>query len=272
MNLLNRLSRRQLLRHGAGGLLAAGLWPGALRADGASPPEDFAFVVLNDLHYLDKRCTPFHEGVVAQIKTHKEKPEVCLIVGDLAEDGKPEQLDPVRAIYTTLGLPYHVVVGNHDYQGDKNRKAYEDLFPRSLNYTFEQRGWQFVALDSTDGRNMKAAVGKETLTWLDDALPRLDKKKPLILFTHFPLGAFVPYRATNADQLLERFKDYNLRAIYNGHFHCLTEATVNGVTATTNRCCSFSHKNHIGSPQKGYFLCEAKDGKVSHRFVEFKLA
>jgi 3',5'-cyclic AMP phosphodiesterase CpdA len=271
MNAFDRLSRRQLMGRGAGGLLAAGLWPGALRADEGSPPEDFAFVVLNDLHYLDKRCTPFHEGVVAQIKAHKEKPELCLIVGDLAEDGKPEQFDPVRVIYRGLGLPVHVVIGNHDYRGDKERKAYDDLFPRSGNYSFEQRGWQFVGLDSTDGRNMKAAVGKETLTWLDDNLPRLDKKKPLILFTHFPLGPFVPYRSINADQLLMRFKDYNLRAVYNGHFHCLTESTVNSVTATTNRCCSFSHKNHLGSQQKGYFLCQAQGGKVTHQFVEFKL-
>ena len=26
------------------------------------------------------------------------------------------------------------------------------------------------------------------LRWLDDHLPKLDKKSPLVLFTHFPLG------------------------------------------------------------------------------------
>src|SRR5579862_9247346 len=101
-----RLSRRQMLHMSAGSLLAAGLWPGVLSgADAESEP--FHFLVLNDLHYLDKNCSPWHEGVVKQIKAHKEKPEFCLLVGDLAEDGKSAQLDPVRTIYKELDLPLH---------------------------------------------------------------------------------------------------------------------------------------------------------------------
>jgi 3',5'-cyclic AMP phosphodiesterase CpdA len=270
MTTAGRLSRRQLLGYSAGSLLAAGLWPGALRADEAGADTAFHFAVVNDLHYLDKRCTPWHEGVVKQIKAHEEKVEFCLLVGDLAEDGKAEQLDPVRAIYRELDLPLHVVIGNHDWQGEKDRKAFDDLFPKAGNYSFEHRGWQFVGLDSTDGPKPKVAVRDETLKWLDDALPKLDKKKPLVLFTHFPLGPWVVYRATNADDLLGRFKGYNLQAVFNGHFHASTERRVGGVTLTTNRCCSFSHKNHDGSKEKGYFLCQAKGGKITRRLVQYK--
>jgi len=271
MDTIRPVSRRQLLRHAASSLLAAGLWPGALRAADKGSVEDFHFAVINDLHYLDKRCTPWHEGVVKQVKGHKEKVQFCLLVGDLAEDGKAEQLDPVRTIYKALDLPLHAVMGNHDWQGDKDRKAFDDLFPKAGNYFFEHGGWQFVGLDSTDGTKVRVAVRDETLKWLDGALPKLDKKKPLILFTHMPLGPLVIYRATNADDLLGRFKDYNLQAVFNGHFHSTTERHVGAVTLTTNRCCSFSHKNHDGSKEKGYFLCQAKDGKITRRFVEFKL-
>src|SRR5262249_32369421 len=117
------LTRRQLLRYSAGSLLAAQLWPGALRAADTNTDGSFHFLVLNDLHYLDKRCIPWHEGVVKQIKNHQEKAEFCLLVGDLAEHGKNEQLDPVRTIYKGLGMPLHVVIGNHDWQADKDRKA-----------------------------------------------------------------------------------------------------------------------------------------------------
>jgi predicted MPP superfamily phosphohydrolase len=267
-----RLSRRQLLRYSAGSLLAAGLWPGTLGAAEADADTAFHFAAVNDLHYLDKRCIPWHEGVVKQIKAHPEKVELCLLIGDLAEHGKAEQLDPVRAIYRELDLPLHVVIGNHDWQAEKERKAFDDLFPKAGNYFFEHHGWQFVGLDSTDGPKAQVAVRDETLKWLDDTLPKLDKKKPLVLFTHFPLGPWVIYRATNAEDLLRRFKEYNLQAVFNGHFHASTERRIGAVTLTTNRCCSFSRKNHDGSKEKGYFLCQAKEGKITRRFVEYKLA
>ena len=265
----HRLSRRQMLGFSAGSLLAAGLWPGILKADDGDA-KAFHFVVVNDLHYLDKNCTSWHEGVVKQIKAHKEKVEFCLLVGDLAENGKAEQLDPVRTIFKGLDLPLHVVIGNHDWQTDKDRKAFDDLFPKATNFSFEHGGWQFVGLDSTDGTKAKVAVRDDTLKWLDAAVPKLDKKKPLVLFTHFPLGPLVIYRATNADDVLERFKDHNLQAVFNGHFHASTERKVGNTTLTTNRCCSFSRNNHDGSKEKGYFLCQAKDGKITRQFVEFK--
>ena len=149
MRTIGQLNRRQLLRYSAGSLLATGFWPGAFGA--ADAGDSFHFVVLNDLHYLDKRCTPWHEGVVKQIKAPKEKVEFCLLVGDLAENGKAEQLDPVRTIYKGLDLPLHVVIGNHDWQAEKDRKAFDDLFPKATNYFFEHGGWQFVGFDSTDG-------------------------------------------------------------------------------------------------------------------------
>ena len=40
------------------------------------------------------------------------------------------------------------------------------------------------------------------------------------------------------------------------------------VTLTTNRCCSFHVKNHDGTKEKGYFVCQAKAGKVERQFVE----
>src|SRR5262249_44550064 len=225
-----------------------------------------------DLHYLNKNCTQWHEGVVKQIQAHEKKVEFCLLVGDLVEDGKAKQLDPIRTIYGGLDLPLHVVIGNHDWQTDKDRQAFDDQFPKSPNFAFEHRGWQFVGLDSTDGTKVRVTVRDDTLKWLDEAVPKLDKEKPLVLFTHMPLGPLVIYRATNADALLNRFKEYNLQAVFNGHFHASTERRVGKVVLTTNRCCSFSRSNHDGSKEKGYFLCEAKDGKITRQFVEYKQA
>jgi predicted phosphodiesterase len=266
------LTRRQWLRQSATTLLAAGVWPGALAAEGSGQGEAFSFVVLNDIHYLDNRCGRWLEGVVRLIRKRPEKIELCLLAGDLAEHGNAEQLVPVRDHFRTLGIPVHVVIGNHDYQSLDDRGAFLDLFPGSLNYTFEHRGWQVLALDSSHGRRSQVAVQSATLRWLDETLPKLDRKRPMMVVTHFPLGPWVIYRATNADAVLDRFRDFNLQAVFSGHFHGFTERKVRTTTLTTNRCCSFSRRNHDGSKEKGFFLCQAKDGRITRTFVEVPVA
>src|SRR6516164_9037550 len=255
----SRLTRRQMLRLSGSSLLAAGLWPGALGAQ-KNQVADFHFLVVNDFHYLNERCVPWFESLVKQIKAHREKIDFLLVVGDLVEDGKPEQLEPMRDLLKKLDLPVHVVVGNHDHRPPDDRKHYEEIFPKSINYHFEQYAWQFIGLDSSDGTKAKVSVQPPTLTWLDDNLHRLDKKKPMVVFTHFPLGALTPYRVVNADKVLERFKEFNLKAVFNVHFHGFTERKHGETILTTNRCCSFSRKNHDGTKEKGYFLCHARDG------------
>jgi 3',5'-cyclic AMP phosphodiesterase CpdA len=251
--------------------LAAGLWPGRLRAEKASHSGDFHFVVVNDLHYLDSRCRPWLEGAIHQMRSHPEKIDFCLLAGDLTEHGKPEQLEAVRDLVKELGKPTYVVVGNHDYLTQEDRTAYERLFPQRINYHFKQGGWQFVGLDTSEGQKAKSTtIQAETLSWLDDTLPKLDKERPTVVFTHFPLGPLVPCRPKNAEVVLGRFKEYNLQAVYCGHFHGFTERQRGKTVMTTNRCCSFSRQNHDGSKEKGYFLCHAKDGTIRRTFVEVK--
>jgi len=228
--------------------------------------------VINDLHYLNNRCGPWFERLIRQLKALPNPIDFCLLVGDLAEDGKAEQLAPVRDLFKGLKMPVHVVVGNHDYQTNDDRKPYEDMFPRSLNYHFEHRGWQFVGLDSSHGRLPRVAVQEPTLRWLADTLPKLDKKRPTVVFTHFPLGPWVVYRATNAEDVLTPFKEFNLRAVYNGHFHGFTERKLGQTVLTTNRCCAFSKNNHDGTKEKGFFLCHAQEGKIERTFIEAKSA
>ena len=57
-----------------------------------------------------------------------------------------------------------------------------------------------MGIDSTEGNAWQdTKILPDTFTWLDENLPKLDQRKPTILFTHFPLGADVPMRPLNAD-------------------------------------------------------------------------
>jgi 3',5'-cyclic AMP phosphodiesterase CpdA len=266
------LSRREALqRLGSGALLALGLWPGALRANNEIPSGSFRFLVINDTHCMSPECGPYLEGVVAQMK--QADAEFCLHGGDLTEKGERHYLEQVKDIFSVLQGRMYPVIGNHDYVTQADRKAYTQTFPLRVNYYFRHRGWQFIGLDSTDGlRYEKTEIQPATFRWLDEYLPRLNKRKPTVILTHFPLGEGVMYRPKNADALLDRFREFNLQAVFNGHYHSFTERKASDTILTTNRCCALKRTNHDGTKEKGYFVCEARDGRIARTFVEYKPA
>lgn len=265
-----RCPRRDFLRFGLGSLLAAGRWPGSLRAADVDAGE-FHFIAVNDLHALDSKCAPWFERVIKQMKGHTETIDFVLIAGDQANDGKADQLGMIRDAFKGLGVPYYVTCGNHDFATQTDRKAYEEIFPGRLNYRFDHKGWQFVGLDTSEGtKYQKTTVQPATFKYLDETLPQLDKKKPTAVLTHFPLGDKVSMRPLNADDVLKRFVDHNLRAVFSGHFHGFTERKAGAAVLTTNKCCAFARGNHDGTKEKGYFVCRAKGGTIERTFVEVK--
>lgn len=268
-NSLQLRSRRDLLRFGAGALLTAGLWPGRLRAADNGAGGEFTFVTLNDTHFQSERCPAWFAKVGASILSLDPRPEFCLVIGDLGEKGRPRELGPMRDVLADLGIEYHTVIGNHDWTSPTDRSVYEQLFPDRINYHFGHRDWQFVGLDSTEGdKYSRSSVQVDTFAWLDGNLATLDRARPTVLFTHFPLGDGVMMRPANADDLLERFVDFNLVAVFNGHFHSFTERFLGNTPITTNRCCAISRDNHDGTREKGYFVCTARQGAIERRFVE----
>ena len=262
----NPISRREMLRLSGRGALALGLGSAALASSSAAEPAGFRFIVINDIHCRDNRCHPWFQKIVASMR--EQKPEFVLINGDLCEWGIAEQLTAVKEIFGSLGVPLYATVGNHDYAADNAHTAFNQIFPNSLNYHFQHRGWQFIGLDSTQQRQVIfTRIQAPTLAWLDANLPTLDHTKPTVICTHFPLGEAVLCRPLNAQDVLDRFDGFNLRATFSGHWHGYAERHFEHATITNSRCGSWWRPNNDGSPQKGYFLCEATPaGEVQRQF------
>jgi predicted phosphodiesterase len=246
--------------------LGAAWWTAHARAQTTS----FRFIVANDLHHASEECDPFFRGLVAQMTSHGAV-DFCLIVGDIADTGRPESFAAVRKAFAALGAPIYTVPGNHDNDVEKSTRLYSVAFPGRLNYTFTHKGWQFVGLDSTEAEKFeKTTISSATIAWLDKTMPTLDRGRPTVLFTHFPLGEGVNLRPLNADDVLARFKGVNLRAAFTGHYHARVERPLADATLVTNACCSRMRDNHDGSLEEGYVLCTATaDGQLTRQFVEF---
>lgn len=252
-------------------LLAAGLWPGAVRADAAGGGGgEFTFVAANDFHHLEPACDPWFARLFRQIAAH-EGVEFCLGLGDLAHTGRPESIAAVNRLAEAAGLRFHPTPGNHDNDLEESTAVYEGVLPGRRNYRFELQDWQFVVIDSTEGNKWKdVRVGAETLAWLDAELPGIDPLVPVVLCTHFPLAAATPLCAANAEDVLARFTGHNLRLVLGGHHHGRTEVKRGEFSLVTNACCGRVTKNHDGTTAKGYWVCRTKaDGTVRREFVEF---
>ncbi len=262
------LHRRSFLRLASVGTVAASLGlPASARNDPARSDAPFSFVVVNDLHYRDERCTAWFQRVVARLAAMRLRPAFVMLAGDLSEDGTPEQLAAVQRIFAALPMPVRTVIGNHDYTLAGERAPFERFFGPQLNYHFAHGGCQFVALDTTQKRSVyRTHIPAETFTWLDATLPRLARAQPTIILTHFPLGQNW-LRPLNVHQLLDRFRAHQLLATFSGHWHGLTERTEGSIHLSTSRCCSWWRENHDGSPEKGYTECHVNGGAVQHAFV-----
>jgi hypothetical protein len=255
-----------------GALLAAGLWPGKLRAEDRGPPGVGAvrFAVLNDFHHDSAECDAWFERLFRSVAARGELAFVAGL-GDLANAGKPESIAAIKRIAQAVRAPFYPVPGNHDNDLEESTRVYAEVFPGRLNYTWSEAGWQFVALDTTDGKKWgDTRVGAATLAWLKSELPKLEPKRPTVVLTHFPLGVGVKYRPLNAEAVLEHFLDFNLRGVFSGHYHAQTKVAYRGVECVTNACCARVRGNHDGTTQKGYFVVQGgADGVLAREFVEF---
>jgi len=261
--------RAAMARLGKAGLLASvmgGPWLQALA--NAGRPE-FKFIVVNDTHYMSEECGRYLEGVVHQMQT--EGAAFCLHAGDLTEKGGRGHLKAVRKIFAALDVHFYPVTGNHDYLTPTYRTAYTGTCPLRVNYSIRHAGWQFIGLDTTEGQKYYGSrIAPATFRMLEDIQGRLDRSKPTIVFTHFPLCASVRTRPVNADDLVAKFAGWDVRAMFSGHFHGFTECEQGAAKLTTNRCCALKRNNHDGTKAKGYFVCEVQDGTLIRRFVEYQ--
>ncbi|BCM89620.1 3',5'-cyclic adenosine monophosphate phosphodiesterase CpdA [Abditibacteriota bacterium] len=254
----------------ASATVASVLWPGVLAAqDDGKGDGSWRFISVNDLHYSEAACRPWFDKVVAAMKASAPDAEFCLLGGDLTDAGQPEQMANIRESFQGLGIPLYATPGNHDHLTDTDRSAYEKCFPGHTNQFFKHRGWQIIGLDTSDGtRYQNTKIHPETFAWMDEYLPKLDRTKPTIVWTHFPLGSGVNYRPLNADDLLNRLLDFNVQAAFSGHWHGFTEKSWRNGLFTTDKCCSRVRDNHDGTKEKGWFVCTVRDGRVSREFVE----
>lgn len=230
-------------------------------ATGEKAGESFRFAFLTDIHVQPEKNA--REGFQAAIgKVNELKPDFVITGGDLIMDAlgvSYERSDSLYDIYNEMikgfGMPAYHTIGNHEIYGWYERSGADPGHPEFGKKMFEARigkryqvfehgGWKFFILDSVEDNGeggYKGGIDEGQLQWIEAELSRTDKAQPLAISVHIPLitvgaqvfaGATEPNPpgivVTNSKEVLELFKDHNLKLVLQGHLHYLEDIYVFG--------------------------------------------
>lgn len=250
---MSTINRRNFLKQG-GALLAAGTLPLSLVeiAFGKSAAENFTFAYISDSHITHLKGKEFVRNwdrglirAVAECNLLTPRPDFILYGGDIAQLGKPEEIDHGLEILGGLRGKVHYVMGEHDYYLDLGDYWRKQLGPDY--YSFDHKGVHFVVLNSIvtydewthkkwengmarmkemarlDNPNGSPfMVGETQRDWLRKDLDKVDKDTPIVVVSHSPLQKI--YKGWNfwtedAEQVQELLKPFRKVTVLYGHVH-----------------------------------------------------
>ncbi|MEA3365505.1 MAG: metallophosphoesterase, partial [Candidatus Hydrogenedentes bacterium] len=74
---------------------------------------DFTFAAINDVHVLDAKSVGIVNEAVRRINAD-DRVQFTVVLGDIATDGRFEELNLAKVAFDRLEKPYFSVPGNHD--------------------------------------------------------------------------------------------------------------------------------------------------------------
>jgi 3',5'-cyclic AMP phosphodiesterase CpdA len=231
----------------------------AAPAAGEEPAVLFRFAYISDTHLFARGMT--HRFAKAALKAVEDvnaldpQPDFVLFGGDLAQLGWADELELGRQILSGLKPPLRMMVGEHDWYLDMGEK-WRELFGSDV-YSFDHRGVHFVVLNSViekdfwtangytpeermnivagldDPRQSRFEVGEEQRDWLKSDLAKVDKKTPIVVFSHSPLYKYYKpwnFWTDDAEQVQALLFPFQTVTVIHGHTHQLLTQRIRNIS------------------------------------------
>jgi len=231
----------------------------AATTPGASPEVAFRFAYVSDTHLyargMDHRFARACLKAVEDVNALDPQPDFVLFGGDLAQLGRKEELDLGQQILKDLKAPVRMMVGEHDWYYDLGAE-WRGRFGAD-RYSFDHKGVHFVVLNSVvekdfwtakgytpeermnivagldDNRQSPFSVGEEQRDWLAGDLAKVDKRTPVIVFSHSPLyKLYKPWNfwTDDAEEVQALLQAFNNVTVIHGHTHQLLTNRIGNIS------------------------------------------
>jgi 3',5'-cyclic AMP phosphodiesterase CpdA len=234
-----------------------------------------------------------------QALEHVGKTDASFILfgGDLVDNsgmghgGSRAQSDSMFTVFKRTveasGAEYYPAIGNHDRFFDRESgcvvgdEVFKSHFKNSY-YTFERQGIHFFVLNSVMvGDNGGYVVDRDEMSWLKRELIHVPLSSPIVVVTHVPVySIYYPvvegkYVFTdviaNYRELLDAFKDHNLKLVLQGHQHLYEEIFSQNVQYITGGavCASWWNGAFYGT-EEGFLLIDVDESnRFTWKYVDY---
>lgn len=269
---------------------------------------------ITDVHMLDRpQAEMYFAQALRELNTMKDKPDLIINTGDTVMDENKQTKETVLARWASWqkvvkkenSIPIHSALGNHDvwygpdatldaeYKKDKRygkQWAIDELNMPHRYYSFEKKGWCFIALDSINGES-GYQLDDEQFVWLEQELAKA-AGKPVLVFNHVPvlsMGALLYYTKRkpltevtfpsgdmhNDHQRIKDlfFKHKQVKVCLSGHVHYVDAVEYLGVKYLCNGAVS---GNWWGNPlaldefPPVYSILDLyEDGSSTHQLIHY---
>lgn len=308
------MNRRNFLRNSSLVTLGSGLLPSAALANEPEKKSSLTVAFLSDIHVKPNEIAQTGmRKALRHVNALADKPDFIINGGDAIMDALAADKAKTAAqweiwngiLQSENKLPIHHVIGNHDVWGwqlNDDSVKQDPLYEKGWvvkqhkmpgrYYSFEQGGWKFIMLDSTqqDGAGYIARFDEEQLAWLEAQLKRTPSDQHICIVSHIPIVSFCPAMFfddmlpngdwklsrvllhVDARRLVQLFTGFkNIRCCLSGHIHLQDEVRYKGIQYFCNGAIS---GNWWNGPFKGFDPAYAvfrfgKDGSVSRRMMEY---
>lgn len=199
------------------------------------------FVVLSDIHIGSKKQiagrTPLDclQAAVADVAQRVGDADFCVALGDLTENGSPEEYAALKEGLANLPMPCRLMIGNHD-----ERENFKTAFPDTpvdpkgnVQQAFDEGAFRFLLLDTYWPGHGGGTLDGGRLDWLDQQLHNADR--PCLVFLHHPpfftgVPAFESISLEDRPALETVIAKHGdkVAALFSGHCHMSVSGTVAG--------------------------------------------
>ena len=247
---------------------------------GQHPEPDHVILHLSDTHFVadgellyghvdsDKNLADLFDGY----EKSNARPEAIIFTGDLADTGRPDAYQRLRAIVEPaaerLGAQVIWVMGNHDERVAFRAGLLDEQADQSepVDRVFDINGLRIIALDSTVPGQHYGEITEAQLEWLARELEVPAPDGTLIALHHppvpSPLGLLALVELKDQDRLAAVLQGTDVRGILGGHLHYSTHSMFAGIPVSVASATCYTQDLTVAYP-----AARGQNGAQSYNLV-----